>query len=69
MLKLFFWKNKQSGNFFSHRNGLTKEQVDLLKELKPGDRLVLWLNDKESNSNYPELTLKVFSTDNTNAEK
>jgi len=59
MLKIMFWKNKQSGNLLSHHNGLTQDLVDQLKEVKEGDRLILWVN-KSDKENYPEMTLKIF---------
>ena len=58
-MKIQFWKNKQSGNFLTHHNGLTEELVKELQNLKEGDRLILWVNRNE-NENYPNLTLKIF---------
>lgn len=57
-LNVSFW-SKESGNFLSHSKGLNEEQVEYLKKLKVGDRLILWKNDKkkETDSN---LTMKVF---------
>ena len=60
-MKIMFWKNKQSGNYFSHKNGLTEELIKELKQLKVGDRLVLWLNEKDTET-YPDLTLKIFKS-------
>lgn len=48
-----FWI-RDSGNFFSAKSGLTREQISFLQQLKVGDRLVLW---REPNS---ELTLKRY---------
>ncbi len=58
MLKIAFW-SKDTGNLLSHSKGLTAEHIQALKELKEGDRLILWLNkrEKDSDSSY---TLKVF---------
>ena len=39
--------------------------VNELKNIQPGDRLILWKNKKKSD-NYPEITLKVFKK---NADK
>lgn len=59
MVKISFW-SKESGNLMSHSGGLTNEQIQALKELKEGDRLILWHNkrEKESDSSY---TLKKFT--------
>lgn len=62
---IMFWENAQSGNLLSHHNGLTEELVNELKNIQPGDRLILWKNKKKSD-NYPEITLKVFKK---NADK
>lgn len=58
MLIIGFWK-KQSGNMLSHKQGLNVDQIAALKEIKPGDRLVLWANTKDSET-APTYTLKVF---------
>jgi hypothetical protein len=60
MLKIGFW-SKESGNLLSHSTGLTAEQVTFLKQLKPGDRLILWLNTNED-SRTANYTLKVFKS-------
>lgn len=58
MLKISFW-SKETGNLMNHSTGLTSEQVLELKELKEGDRLILWHNkiDSPKMANY---TLKVY---------
>ena len=58
MLKIGFW-SKETGNLMSHSSGLTMEQVTYLRQLKQGDRLILWLNTNEDSkaSNY---SLKVY---------
>jgi hypothetical protein len=43
MEKIGFWKT--SKGFISHKQGLSEEQVTILKNLKAGDRLVLFTND------------------------
>ena len=58
-LKMHFWK-KDTGNMMSHTKGLTKEQVEMFKELKEGDRLILHKNDKLGETS-PDVTLKVFN--------
>lgn len=56
MLTIGFWV-KETGNLMSHGEGLLQHQIDALKELKPGDRLILWKNEVGSTSNY---TFKVY---------
>lgn len=55
-LYLSFWK-KNSGNALTHVKGLTQEQVDALRELKVGDRLILFSNDVDGETK-PAFTLK-----------
>lgn len=43
------WK-KDSGSLLSHRDGLTQEQIDEFKSLKPGDRLMLSPSNREGDS-------------------
>jgi hypothetical protein len=63
MLIVNFWKNKQSGNYFSHKQGLTSEMAEELRNVKEGDRLVIWVQDKKTD-NHPELSLKVYKNNN-----
>ncbi len=58
MLNINFWM-KDSGNCLSHSKGLNSEQIETLHTLKEGDRLILWKNpkQKETDSSY---TLKVY---------
>lgn len=58
MLKIPFW-SKETGNLMGHSKGLTTEQVSYLKSLKPGDRLILWLNETQD-TNRANYTLKVY---------
>ena len=53
MVKISFW-SKDTGNLMSHSKGLTSEQIMALKELKEGDRLILWHNQVklETDSSY-----------------
>jgi hypothetical protein len=60
-MKIMFWKNQQSGNYLTHKNGLTKELVEQLQHLQEGDRLILWVNEKTAET-YPDLTLKIFKS-------
>lgn len=57
-LSISLWQ-KETGHSMSHAKGLTQEQVDALKELKAGDRLILFKNDKRGDTS-PTFTLKVF---------
>lgn len=57
-LNIAFWL-KDSGNALSHGQGLTKEQVEALKDLKEGDRLIMFSN-KEGGETRPNYSLKVF---------
>ena len=57
-MKIAFWK-KGSGNQLSHVKGLTKGEVEFLRNLKEGDRLILWENKPESDA-HPNTTLKVY---------
>jgi len=59
MISLGFWKSKYTKDFLSHSKGLTEEQVKQLQELKAGDRLIVYVNKKDSD-NYPDCSLKVF---------
>jgi hypothetical protein len=54
-----FWK-KESNNYMSHSKGLTPEQVEALKALKVGDRLILWDNNPKEDTSRPPLTLKIY---------
>lgn len=58
-LQVSFWK-KESQNLMSHGKGLTQDQVDALKELKVGDRLIIWKNDRKTDESHSDYALKVF---------
>lgn len=47
--KIPIWP-KSSGNYLSHGNGLSKEQVAFLHSFKEGDRLLVWQNDPVTSS-------------------
>lgn len=55
---LKFWA-KESGNLMTHGDGLTKEQVEDLKSLKEGDRLIMWRNKRERDSDA-HYSLKIY---------
>jgi hypothetical protein len=48
----------------SHTKGLSEEQIEEIKKLEPGDRLILWKNDRrsETDSTY---SLKVVQKKQT----
>jgi hypothetical protein len=58
MLSIGFWANKTNKHFNSAAKGLTKDQVEALKDLKEGDRLVLFVNEREGET-QPKFNLKV----------
>ncbi len=57
-LSVAFW-SKDSGNYLSHTKGLTEEQIAELQKLKPGDRLILYKNDRKKETDS-SLSLKVY---------
>jgi len=70
MENIGFWKIVNSNNFTSSVKGLTEEQVNYLKNLKVGDRLVLFVNDVREGEKSPNLSLKrsnVASRESANA--
>lgn len=58
-LNVALWQ-KESGNALSHTQGLNAEQIEALKELKVGDRLILFKNKKEGDT-QPTFNLKLFT--------
>lgn len=56
-LKLGFWMNRK-GSYVSHAKGLTVEQVNHLRSLKPGDRLVLFVEGDKRTEQSPDVMLK-----------
>ncbi len=59
MLKINFW-SKESGNLLSHGKGLTPEQIQYLRQLKEGDRLILWFNGAKERPTDASYNLKVY---------
>ena len=59
MLKINFWQKNDSGNIMNHSNGLTQEEVDALRLLQPGDRLILW-NNEQKEGTFATHTLKTY---------
>ena len=51
-----FWATEQ-GTLHSHSKGLTEDQVKMLNELKVGDRLVIFKNNKRE-ERHPDYSMK-----------
>ena len=62
MKTIGLWKSKRDGLYISSAMGLEKEQIDLLKSLAVGDKLVLYVNSDKLNEKGPDLTLKKLET-------
>ncbi len=61
-MNIAFWK-KESGNFMNHSQGLSVEQIEFLKSLKPGDRLIIYVNvPKEGQEHLPTHSLKKYES-------
>lgn len=61
LLNILFWA-KQTGNFMTHRQGLTEIHVEELQKLEPGDRLILFKNDRKRETDA-YFSLKVVKED------
>lgn len=59
LLRAAFW-SKDTGNIMSHQQGLTPEQIQEIKQLEVGDRLIMWLTTEKKNSSSPGYILKVY---------
>jgi hypothetical protein len=57
-LKIQVWA-KDTGNLLSHTKGLTEDQIKALQNLKVGDRLIVYKNNKMSETS-PDFTIKVY---------
>lgn len=55
-MSIGFWE-KESGHMFSYGKGLSEEQIAELRQLKVGDRLVLFKNIQQK-ENSPHYSLK-----------
>lgn len=56
-MKIGLWKTKNATVYTSHMAGLKEDQVTMLKNLKAGDRLVLFVNDVREGETGPNYTL------------
>ncbi len=60
-MNIGFWKTKTRPELsMSHAKGLDEQQIQMLQQLKAGDRLVLWVNTDKEGPNRPDFTLKVM---------
>lgn len=59
-LSINLWTKKNGRFAVSHKQGLTKEQVDALKQLREGDQLVVYNNTDKKGETSPDFTLRVF---------
>ncbi len=60
-LNVSMWTNEESKNSLSHREGLNEDQIAFLRELKVGDRLIVFVNKKRDRDTSPHFTLKKFN--------
>ena len=56
-MQVNFWRAR-NGAFLSHSKGLSPEQVQFLASLRPGDRLVVYMNEPDPDGNAADLTMK-----------
>lgn len=61
------WQTGRKDFSVSHKDGLTKEQVDMLKGLKIGDRLKLWTSKESAITNRP--SFRLGKLEDRNAQK
>lgn len=52
---------KDHGDYMSHKEGLTAEQIADLQKLKEGDRLILWKNNKRRTDKDASATLRKYN--------
>lgn len=62
------WRNPETGNYTSHMKGLTREAVDALKELKPGQRIILYTNEQDDNGIPTQFSLKILDARKSSEE-
>lgn len=53
---IVFWK-KESGNYMTHKGGLSEEDIATLQSLKAGDRIIIFQNNKRSSEGAFHLKL------------
>ncbi len=64
VLSIGLW-TKNTGNLMSHSAGLSHEELQYIKNLKVGDRLIVWLNQKKTDAS-PSHTLRVYQPKGNN---
>lgn len=57
---LGLWQ-KATGSACSHHQGLTAEELAFFHDLKAGDRIILYPQDKGENPNRPDFRLQRFA--------
>jgi len=64
------WKTK-GGNALSSIKGLSQNEVDSLKKLKAGDRLIIYVNEEDDklSASSPDYSLKKFTVRNPDTAK
>lgn len=61
------WK-KESGNYMTHRGGLTEDDIAMLHSFKQGDRIIIFTNNKrDRDSSYHLRLLKAREQPKDNA--
>lgn len=58
-LSVTFWEKNHGKFALSHKMGLTEDQILELQKLKPGDQLIVYVNDKRGDTS-PSHTLRLF---------
>lgn len=65
-MRIDFWLTR-TGAYLSHSKGLTVEEVQQLRQLSPGDQLVIYTNDTSENPARAALSLKLSKDFKSNA--
>jgi hypothetical protein len=68
MSKIALWI-KETSNLMSAGKGLTEEEIQFLHSLKPGDRLIVFKNDKKFSENSPHYSLQKYENANKKKEE
>ena len=62
-----FYKYAVTGNYTSHKKGLTSDQINYLQSLKEGDRLILYVNENNKiYENEPDIAMCTLIPTQTN---
>lgn len=59
------WKTKKENFIVSHKDGLDKDQIEFLHNLKEGDRLRMYFNPEQDkrNKNGPDYAIMKMEAD------